>query len=413
MFRSIPIASLLLLVASSALAQTPSNGRFVRGAGEKPAKMTRAGEKSADLGFSPYSSSYLPTKEGPLAKENDVEIKRMVTEGFGDCNLIHKVIQDNAMKDTAAKMDAAGATGFRERYVRDKVNPSAETWEGLCHNWAPASLDPGLTFMVSMDKIYADVPFGIGDLRETLTSIDIPSNNYAWFGKRWNDKDNPEPEEDKLDPVDLLTMLENYVGKGKPGIVFDIDPSYMVWNQAIHKWSRKSERLTDATKFGPKKPPAGGRAYYVTLDAVYGNEGSFGHRGDAVTGNLSWKMYVYTDNKGNIVDSAFDPNVYNKIPDFAWVPLDRGQSDDIDVMKKIARDGVSVKNIEVFCNTMAGLTKQPSRSERKKLKKLLDEICPVLDQNKLSDYIRKTAERIGVDYSVLEDSIRVDVDAHI
>ena len=74
---------------------------------------------------------------------------------------------------------------------------------------------------------------------------------------------------------------------------------------------------------------------------------------------------------------------------------------------------VLMKSIEAFCNTMAGLTKKPSRSERKKLKKLLDEICPVLDQNKLSDYIRKTAERIGVDYSDLEDSIRVDTEAHI
>ena len=407
------VSVVLVLVASSAFAQErPMAGRFVRGAGEEPAKLTRAGTKNGDLGFTPYSSSYLPTKEGPLAKENDAEIKRMIEEGFGDCDLIHQAIKDNATRDTAAKFDAAGATGFRERYLRDKYNPDAETWEGLCHNWAPASLNAELNFIVSMDRIYADVPFGIGDLRETLTSIEIPSYDVAWFGKRNNDKDNPEPDEDKLDPVDLLTIFENYVGEGKPGIVMDVDPGYMVWNQPFFKWSRTATRV-EGSEDGPKQPPEGGRAYKVKLDASYGQEGHYGYRGETISRDSSWSFYVYTDRDGNIVDSAWDPSGYNKIPDFAWVPRDRLPSSEIDLLERIAKDGVRVKSVEEFCNTMAALTGAPSPAERKKLKELLDEICPVLDQNRLSDYIRATAERIGVDYSVLEDSIRVDVEAHI
>jgi hypothetical protein len=417
MFRTLSITSLLLLVASSAFAQErPSNGRFVRGAGETPAKLTRAGSKSAYLGTDPYSGSYLPRTSGPLANEpGDQEIKKKITEGFqnGECNLVHKIIQDNANKDAAAKLDGIGNPGFRERYLREGHNPQAESWEGFCHNWAPAGLDPAVNFMVSMDKIYADVPFGVSDLRE-LTTFTLPDTwDVAWFGKRHNDKDSAEKPEDSLDPVDLMTIFENYVGEGKPGIVLDVDPGYMVWNQPFYKWNRTATRVQGAD-MGPKKPPAGGRAYKVKLDATYGVEGNYGYRGETLSRESNWEFFIYTDKKGNIVDSAWDPSASNKIPDFAWAPKGQRQdSPEFDALKKIAKDGVKVSSIEEFCKTMAGLSGKPSRSERKKLKKLLDEICPVLDQNKLSDYIRKTAERIGVDYSVLEDSIRVDVEAHI
>ena len=416
MFRTLSISSLLLLVASStAFAQTPSNGRFVRGAGESPAKLTRAGSKKADLGTNPYSGSYLPRTSGPLANEpGDAEVKRKIVEGFGDCNLVHKIIQDNATMDAAAKLEAAGnLSGFRAKYLREGHNPDAESWEGFCHNWAPAGLDPAVNFMVSMDKIYADIPFGVSDLRE-LTTYTLPDSwDVAWFGKRHNDKDSAEKPEDSLDPVDLMTIFENYVGKGKPGIVMDVDPGYMVWNQPFYKWNRTATRV-QGTEMGPKAPPAGGRAYKVKLNATYAVEGNYGYRGETLDRDSNWEFFIYTDKKGNIVDSAWDPAYSNKIPDFAWAYRgERNQSDEFDAIKKVAKDGVKVSSIEEFCKVMAGLSGKPSRSERKKLKKLLDEICPVLDQNKLSDYIRKTAERIGMDYSVLEDSIRVDAEAHI
>ena len=407
------VAAALMLFASSALAQV-QNGRFVRNAGEQPARITRAGTKSRNLGTSPYSGSYLPRKEGPLAKETDEEIKRMIQNGFGDCDLVHQIIKDNANKDTAAKLEAAGNPGFRDRYLREGFDEDAESWEGFCHNWAPAGLDPAINFMVSMDRIYADVPFGVSDMRELTTFVLPDTWDVHWFGKRHNDKDNPEKPEDSMDPVDLLTIFENYVGEGKPGIVMDVDPGYMVWNQPFYEWTRTATRIKDPAEFGPKTPPEKGRVYHVVLDAKYGVEGHYGYRGETLSRDSKWTFYVYTDKHGNIVDSAWDPNASNKIPDFAWAPKgERGDSPEFETLKKVAEEGVRVKSIEAFCQTMAGLSKAPTRSERRKLKKLLDEICPVLDQNKLSDYIRQTAERIGVDYSVLEDSIRVDTEAHI
>src|SRR5687767_7170864 len=109
-----------LLAASSASyaqpAERPMNGRFVRGAGEQPSRIHRAGSRERHLGTDPYSGSYLPAKEGPLANKTDEEVKRMITEGFGECDLVHQIIKDNATKDAAAKLDSVGNPGFRERY---------------------------------------------------------------------------------------------------------------------------------------------------------------------------------------------------------------------------------------------------------------------------------------------------------
>ena len=410
-------AVLVALATFSNEAFAQSNGRFVRGAGERPAKLTRAGTKNGNLGTNPYSGSYLPRHEGPMMKEKDEEIRRKIQEGFGSgdgkCDLVHQIIKDNANKDTAAKFDAAGNPGFRERYEREGYSATAETWEGFCHNWAPAGLDPAINFMVSMDKIYADIPFGVADMRE-LTTFTLPeSYNYAWFGKRHNDKDSAEKPEDSLDPVDLMTIFENYVGEGKPGIVLDVDPGYMVWNQPYYKWKREATRVT-GTEMGPKQPPRGGRAYKVQLDATYAVEGHYGYRGETLSRDSNWSFYIYTDKKGNIVDSAWDPAATNKIPDFAWAPTGgRADSPEFEALKKIAKDGVSVNDIEAFCTAMANLPAgNISRGDAKKIKKLLDKICPVLDQNKLNDFVKATAERTGQDFSALEDAIKSDVDAH-
>src|SRR5688500_11985616 len=178
MLRRVAFVS-FFLVSSTAFAQ--SAGRYARSGGETIGTMP-AGTESGDLGFKPYSASYLPRHEGPLAKDKDEEIRRQIQNGYGDCDLVHQIIKDNADKDTAAKFDTAvdnanankpvdplrawlirmgwlretrpPKSNLRETYLRDGVDPNAETWTGFCHNWAPAGLDPVINFTVSMDKIY-------------------------------------------------------------------------------------------------------------------------------------------------------------------------------------------------------------------------------------------------------------------
>ena len=394
----------LLALSGAANAQ----GRYTGG---RSAGTLTGGASENKMDFEPYSGSYLPRKEGPLSRENDAEIGRMIKSGFGDCDLIHQVIKDNADKKTTEKFDAAVGSvegrnpGLTERYNRDGYNPDAEGWEGFCHLWAPAGLDPAAGFIVSMDRIYADVPFGTGDLKELVT-FNYPRARTQFFGTRNNDKTKPRKNRDEeLDAMDLLTIFDTFVGPGKPGVVLDVDPGYMVWNQPVYKVNKEST-LTKTKRNGDKE-------YDVVMTATYGLEGSFAHRGDNFTGTKTWNMKVVTDKNGKIKSGKFASDQGDAIPDFAWVPEGKNTSPDLERLKKIAKDGVSVKDIESFCKGMQGLTKESFEANgAEALAKLLDGICPVLDQNKMADYIRATAARIGVDYSVLDAALNSPTPAH-
>jgi hypothetical protein len=398
-----------VLTASPAFAQT---GRYVTKSSWSSPALTPAGPAAgtdgAKMDFKPYSSSYLPASEGPLSRKNDAGIQDMIEKGFGDCDLVHAKIKENAKKSSAGKFDTAvkNADGVYPKLAEKYENggghrPSAEGWEGFCHLWAPAGLDPTANFIVSMDKIYADVPFGVGDLKE-LTTWNYPSPSSRFFGVRnYGSKTDAEA----LDPVDLLTIFKEYVGPGKPGVVFDIDPGTQVWNQPFYSWKTDTTKLSGADAAGA---PAGGSAHRIVLSSEYGSEGSYAYRGEPYLNTLTWTMIVYTDKNGAITGSKFDDSASNsRIPDFAWVPVKKYSSPNLERLAKFQKDGVSVKDIESFCKAMQALTADDFKKDNgKALAALLEKICPALDQNRLGDYIRKTAARAGIDGSALDSALR-------
>src|SRR5439155_22973002 len=141
----------------------------------------------------------------------------------------------------------------------------------------------------------------------------------------------------------------------------------------------------------------------MKLNTQYASEGGYGYRGDTYLRDLNWTAKIFTDKNGNIVNSEWVTADSDRIPDFIWVPMDKHSSPNYARLQKIAKDGVSVKDVESFCKTMQGMTKDSFASgDGKAAADLLNKICPVLDQNKLNDYVKKTAERTGIDYSVLD-----------
>lgn len=401
---TLTVAAATFLVSGSAFAAGP--GRYVSGMGIG-ATIT-AGHAESKMDNKPYSASYLPRYEGPLMKENDTEIQNMIQHGFGDCDLVHQIVKDNAAKPTSEKFDTAVNNaeghnpGLTDEYKRDGYDDKAEGWEGFCHQWSPAGLDPASAFIVSMDKIYANVPFGIGDLRE-LTTWNYNESDALFIGQR---NYGSEPDSDNLDPVDLLATFQNYVGPGKPGVVLDIDPGTQVWNQPFYSYSTDTKELhgNDA-KGGPRGSK---HTYMVDMTATYASEGGYAYRGDTYLRDLHWQMKVYTDKNGKPLRAKFVKENSDRIPDFAWVPNVKNHSANYDRLMKIAKEGISVKDIESFCEGMQKLTKDNFPTEGKKLAALLNNICPVLDQNKLGDYIAKTAARTGIDASALESTLEDD-----
>ncbi|HVO29427.1 MAG TPA: hypothetical protein VMV18_01770 [bacterium] len=401
---SLTIAAATLLVAGSASAQT---GRYIGNLGIAEPTIA-AGHAEGKMDNKPYSASYLPRVEGPLSKEHDTEIEDQIEHGFGDCDLVHQIVKDNAKKSATGKFDTAATNAeghnpnLTDEYNRDGVNPQAEGWEGFCHQWSPAGLDPSSAFIVSMDKIYANVPFGIGDLRE-LTTWTYQDSDAIFIGKR-NNGDKKDSE--NLDPMDLLGTFQAFVGSGKPGVVLDIDPGTQVWNQPFYSYSTDTKELSgDDAKGGPRGAK---HAYEVAMTATYAREGQFAYRGDTYLQDLNWKFKVWTDKNGKVMKSAWEKDASDRIPDFAWVPNVKNHNENFKRLEKIAKEGVSVKDIQAFCEGMQKLTKDNYQTEGKKLADILNNICPVLDQNHLADYIAKTAARTGIDASVLEGVIEGD-----
>src|SRR4051812_20870159 len=150
--------TLALGLALSFSATAQQTGPYVARAGLTPPKIT-AGTVAAHMDNKPYSASYLSRQEGNLSQKNDVGVGEMIEKGFGDCDLVHQIVKDNAKKassvkfDTAIKNSEGTDPGLTADYEANGHDPNAEHWEGFCHLWAPAGLDPMSAFVVSMDRI--------------------------------------------------------------------------------------------------------------------------------------------------------------------------------------------------------------------------------------------------------------------
>ena len=398
--------ALLLAATTTATAATtpaaPHVGRYVRDEGLSPA--IAAGAASGKMDDEPYSGSYLPRADGELSRKNDPEVGREIRNGWDGCNLIHQAIKDNAKLASSKKFDTAMASaegrdpGLTADYEKNGYDKKAAYWEGFCHLWSPAGLDPAVSFVISMDRIYANVPFGIGDLKE-LSTYNYPSPEALFFGRR---NYGTKPDSDNLDPADVLTLFQQYVGPGKPGLVLDIDPSAEVWNQPFYSWKTKTKELTGAAAAGA---PAGGHVYQVRLDTKYAKESEFAYRGETYLYDLGWTMNFVTDAQGNVVDSSFVTDKSDPIPDFAWVPTGKRTNANLARLETIARDGVAVDDVKAFCEGLQDLTKRNLRYRKAKLADLLGKICPVLDQNKLDRYLDKIAGQKGIDGSALQSAV--------
>jgi len=73
-------------------------------------------------------------------------------------------------------------------------------------------------------------------------------------------------------------------------------------------------------------------------------------------------------------------------------------------LQKIAKDGISIKDIESFCEGMQKLTKDSLKTDGR-TRGAARRHLPGARPEHLSDYIKKTAERTGIDAFVLEAAL--------
>lgn len=223
---------------------------------------TRAEKKCEEkkLPFEPYSSSYLPRKEGPLTH---------ATPKFGDFGSdLTDIQKDNWDKmSIMEKLDSLNqARGIGSNYqistTASHHNPNAQFWEGFCDKWSAASLDPAVnSYIEKADAkvICRNVVITKGEIKELFTGFyDYKNSPVGFSGHRFDrELDGHEQEllrtgQDLYSADSFDMTLNKTIGNAeKPrGVVLNVTKALEVWNQPVYKMNRCEYTEQNAGKLG-------------------------------------------------------------------------------------------------------------------------------------------------------------------
>lgn len=152
----------------------------------------------------------------------------------------------------------------------EAANGKAEDWEGICHGWAPATMnhhEPTPKTMTSVDGI--NVPFGSSDIKALLSyyyafGFQVENTHQTGsrcFGGGLFSSRRKCPRD--LNAGAFHIILGNRIGLMGVGFIADIDKSDEVWNHPIKSYSSE---VVDRKK--PKRNSAYGTASIVRVKTV-------------------------------------------------------------------------------------------------------------------------------------------------
>lgn len=274
----------------------------------------------------PWSDTYWPSAEGSIANRWHSKNK----EGFK----YHLNSRDEVKKMTAEEIaELSPAEKYdilQSRYdyptvraVWKRNKPSAPSWNGICHGWAPASIqhsEPKTINVTNPDGV--EIQFGSSDVKAML------SYYYAWnaqlevhqVGQRcffpgvlsWI------PSCTDTNAGAFHIVLANQIGIQKQGFIADVTRGKEVWNNPVSGYTTKVERWS-SPKFGSTHGTVS--RVLVTTEMVYTNEISPNWNTVAGTENFSakvktFKYWLELDKDGKIIGGDW---ASEKRPDFLWI----------------------------------------------------------------------------------------------
>lgn len=209
---------------------------------------------------------------------------------------------------------------FKGRYdyplkyeVDSLARTGIESWEGLCHGWAGASLnhaEPAAKIMMNPDGL--EIPFGVSDIKALLTytysKIFIGEGQSK--GKRCENDSTYIDEncDDDLTAVAFHAVLTNKLGLRGESFIADVERFKEVWNHPILSFESKVQKMTST--------PAGKTAIISTrlsyIDVVEKN--SWESLPDVVS-YMTVKYELKIDRRGNMISGSW---LSRERPDFVW-----------------------------------------------------------------------------------------------
>ena len=209
--------------------------------------------------------------------------------------------------------------------VNKVANPHALYWEGICHGWAPASVnhvEPTPKLVKNPDGI--EIPFGSTDIKALLSyyyAYEHTPTDTGQMGKRCfaAPKRNKRKEcHDDLNAGAFHIVLANKIGIEGKGIIADLERFNEVWNHPIVSYDSKI-----LWKNAPRKDSAPKTLMTMSIQTTIEYVDENGHDWHPVIGSskqitdkLIYQYELDIDDEGKIIGGRWESW---KRPDFLWL----------------------------------------------------------------------------------------------
>jgi hypothetical protein len=284
----------------------------------------------AKLPYTPWTDSYWPTYKRGVAHrwQNDT-----FTADELEVDFTREQIQDsfvNIATDLSPieKYDLLrGDYNFALKHRElNRTQGEAQTWEGLCHGWAPASIlfyEPEPVVMTNPDGV--EINFSASDVKALITyffhSVNSPT---VFLGQRCNVdlSENPDSAETNAcrdtNAGAFHVILTNLVGIHQVGFVADITRDLQVWNHPVYGY--------EATILGEDEVYEGaapGTVKVLKVRTTMNYVVEIGARPYALHDKDEWQLattryeyFLELNDQGEILGGKW---ITNDRPDFLWM----------------------------------------------------------------------------------------------
>ncbi|MFL5784798.1 MAG: hypothetical protein ACJ76H_09330 [Bacteriovoracaceae bacterium] len=209
------------------------------------------------------------------------------------------------------------------RHEVEKIaNPNADIWEGICHGWAPASMNHREPFAKGVKNNEGIlIPFGSSDIK-ALISYYYANGFYAdnhQMGRRCYPTGGHDCDED-LNAGAFHIVLTNKVGLHGEGFIIDIKAGPQVWNHPIINFQSQA-----VAQDGPIRTSAPGTVrrikFQTRVRVVLGTDNYWETvRGTSAQKETNLNYVYYLDLNADNVIIGGDWESTDR-PDFLWIKL--------------------------------------------------------------------------------------------
>lgn len=280
------------------------------------------------LESTPWTDSYWPSQRGGIS----VRWNHSVPEDFRYFPPSRQALMNMTQAQIAQLSPAEKFDILMNRFdyptvqrERARTRPDNESWEGICHGWAPASLvhqEPRSVTLVGSNRI--PVPLASSDIKGLLSYYYAEVNRagsrmlggrcYEKFVEKPDSRLLPECRDTNAGTFHLV--VTNEIALLKQGFNADVTNDFEVWNQPVFAFESKV--------FGERSPSRGAAqgtrkeilvettiSYTVEADQQWEHYGE----GKQASRNQTYRYSLELDDRGRIIGGEW---ISEQHPDFLW-----------------------------------------------------------------------------------------------